>query len=214
MLVTAVLIVLPADSAVSETLSVALLAAERALLPVDFARELAARPADLPLLRAERPDELDFELPLLLERELPLLLEPELPLAPELPLPLPPERELALPLPPERELPPDAERERLEPLLEAADGPLPLPFVLPEDLRLAVRPRVAARVLSPDPEDPFEDVPEDDFAREDARPEEPREVVAAISLNLRSERAAGPILVGLGQALIHSYPGLRGLRPN
>lgn len=165
---------LPADSAVSATFDVASLAVDFAALPVDFARELAARPAELPLLRADRA--LD-------DLELPLASFPELPLEPE--------------LPPERGLPPDAARERREPLLAGALGLLPLALLLREALRPAVRPRVAAARVLPDPEDPFDEVPEDDFAREDARPDEPREVVAAISLNLLlGKRPPGPILVG------------------
>jgi hypothetical protein len=120
--------------------------------------------------------------------------------------------DLALPLgdrlPDDLELPPEAARERLEPLLAAALGALPLPLPLPEDLRDAVRPRVAARVL-PDPEDPFDDPPEDDFAREDARPDEPRCVVAAISLNLRSGSARGSDLGGWRASAIPVYPRLR-----
>ena len=85
-------------------------------------------------------------------------------------------------LPPEDlELPPDAARE----LLLAAEGLLPLPLLLPEDLRLDVRPLVAA--VLPDPEDPFDDVPED-FPREGARLD-PRGVVAAMFSTSLSESA-------------------------
>jgi hypothetical protein len=187
-LVTALFSELPADSAVSATFDVASLAvdlarlpADLALLPVDRARERVAPPAALAPLRAERlPDDLE---------------------------PLP-DREL----PPLPELPPEAARERLvplEPLEAAALGLLPLPLLLPEDLRLDVRPRVAARVLlDPEDPDPLDDVPEDDFAREDARPDEPREVLAAISLNLLLGSARRSDLGGFGAGARPRLPGV------
>jgi len=187
------LIELPTDSAVSVTFSVALLAvsltplpADFALLPADLARELVARLADRALragLAALRADLLallppeDFELPL-----------EDLELPPE-DLELPPE---------DLELPPDAARERLDPLLAAADGLLLSPLLLPEDFRLAARPLVAAERVLPDPEDPFDAVPDEDFPREDALPD-PRCVVAAIVLNLPFRmRPPGTVLVGFG----------------
>jgi hypothetical protein len=156
------LIELPADSAVLLTFSVALLAVFLALLPADFPRELVARLAERALLRAGLALRL-AGLALLPEDLLPLLLPPE-----------------------DLELPSDAARERLE-LLLAAEGLLPLPPLLPEDLRLDVRPRVAAARVLPDPEDPFDDVPED-FPREDARLD-PRGVVAAMFSTSLSESA-------------------------
>jgi hypothetical protein len=157
------LIELPADSAVLLTFSVALLAVFLALLPADFPRELVARLAERALLRAGLALRL-AGLALLPEDLLPLLLPPE-----------------------DLELPSDAARERLE-LLLAAEGLLPLPPLLPEDLRLDVRPRVAAARVLPDPEDPFGDVPEEDFLREDARLDA-RGVVAAMFSTSLSESA-------------------------
>jgi hypothetical protein len=148
---------------------VALLAVFLALLPADFARELVARLAERALLRAGLA---------LLRANFALRLA-GLALLPEGLLLLPPE---------DLELPPDAARERLELLLAAADGLLPLPLLLPEDLRFDVRPLVAAARVLPDPEDPFGDVPEEDFPREDARPD-PRGVVAATFSTSLSESA-------------------------
>jgi hypothetical protein len=111
-------------------------------------------------------------------------------------------------LPPEDfELPPDAARERLELLLAAADGLLPLPLLLPEDFRLAVRPLVAAARVLPDPEDPFDDVPEEDFPREDARLD-PRCVVAAMFSTSLWKAPTGSGLGGFGWALPPGYPSV------